>query len=245
MSEYVDFNALYPMKFKPIYQARIWGGTQMSEVLRREVPAAADPIGESWELVDREDEQSVLVNGPMAGRTMHELLKHYGRELVGRKAKSTDRFPLLVKLIDAGDRLSLQVHPDEAACREIGGTAEPKTEMWYIIAARKGAQILARHPTAAGQPARFAGCGEPAAGLSVAAGGRLFHLFRHAARDRRRQPDSGDPAEQRHHLPRQRLGTGRRERQVAPASRRTRDAFDQLHEPDLAADCGSSRDRAA
>lgn len=143
MSEYVDFNALYPMKFKPIYQARIWGGTLMSEVLRREVPAAADPIGESWELVDREDEQSVLVNGPMAGRTMHELLKHYGRELVGRKAKSTDRFPLLVKLIDAGDRLSLQVHPDEAACREIGGTAEPKTEMWYIIAARKGAQILA------------------------------------------------------------------------------------------------------
>ena len=133
MSEYVDFNAFYPMNFKPIYPARIWGGTQMSEGFRREVPAAADPIGESWELVDREDEQSVLVNGPMAGRTMHELLKHYGRELVGRKAKSTDRFPLLVKLIDAGDRLSLQVHPDEAACREIGGTAETMNEMWYII----------------------------------------------------------------------------------------------------------------
>ena len=143
MSEYIDFSLLYPMKFAPIYQARMWGGTQMSEVLGREVPASEDPIGESWELVDRPDEQSVLLNGALAGRTLHELLTHYGRELVGRKAKSVERFPLLVKLIDAGDRLSLQVHPDEAACREIGNGAEPKTEMWYIIAARKGAQILA------------------------------------------------------------------------------------------------------
>lgn len=143
MSEYIDFSLLYPMKFAPIYQARMWGGTQMSEVLGREVPASEDPIGESWELVDRSDEQSVLLNGALAGRTLHELLTHYGRELVGRKAKSVERFPLLVKLIDAGDRLSLQVHPDEAACREIGNGAEPKTEMWYIIAARKGAQILA------------------------------------------------------------------------------------------------------
>lgn len=143
MSEFVDFDALYPMKFRPIYQARIWGGSQMSEVLHREMPTLDGPIGESWELVDREDEQSVLVNGPMAGKTLQELMKHYGRELVGRKAKSVDRFPLLVKLIDADDRLSLQVHPDESACREIGNGAEPKTEMWYIIAARKGAQILA------------------------------------------------------------------------------------------------------
>ena len=143
MSEFIDCTELYPLKFAPIYQERIWGGTQMSEVLRREVPAGENPIGESWELVDREEEQSVVVNGALRGKTLRELLHHYGRELVGRKAKSIDRFPLLVKLIDAGDRLSLQVHPDEAACARIGGGAEPKTEMWYIIAARKGAQILA------------------------------------------------------------------------------------------------------
>lgn len=143
MSDFLNTNQLYPLKFVPIYQARIWGGSQMSEVLHREVPASEDPIGESWEIVDRDGENSVLANGPMAGKTLHELLQHYGRELVGRRAKSIQRFPLLVKLIDAGDRLSLQVHPDEAACARIGEGAEPKTEMWYIVAARKGAQILA------------------------------------------------------------------------------------------------------
>lgn len=143
MSDFLNTNQLYPLKFTPIYQARIWGGTQMAEVLHREVPASEEPIGESWELVDRDGENSVLANGPMAGKTLHELLLHYGREFVGRRAKSINRFPLLVKLIDAGDRLSLQVHPDEAACAQIGGGAEPKTEMWYIVAARKGAQILA------------------------------------------------------------------------------------------------------
>ena len=143
MSDFLNTNQLYPLKFTPIYQARIWGGTQMSEVLHREVPVSEDPIGESWEIVDRDGENSVLANGSMAGKTLHELLQHYGRELVGRRAKSIQRFPLLVKLIDAGDRLSLQVHPDEAACARIGEGAEPKTEMWYIVAARKGAQILA------------------------------------------------------------------------------------------------------
>lgn len=185
-----------------------------------------------------------------AGRTMHELLKHYGRELVGRKAKSTDRFPLLVKLIDAGDRLSLQVHPDEAACREIGGTAEPKTEMWYIIAARKGAQILAGLQGRATRQQLVSQLGSPdvenllqvypsqpgdayfisSGTLHAIGGGNLILEIQQNSDTTYRV---------------QRLGTGRRERQVAPASRRTRDAFDQLHEPDLAADCGSGRNRAA
>ena len=143
MNGFVDCSELYPLKFVPIYQERIWGGTQMTEVLHRNVPSGKEPIGESWELVDRENEQSVVAEGVLRGKTLQELLRHYGRELVGRRAKSIDRFPLLVKLIDAGDRLSLQVHPDEAACAKLGNGAEPKTEMWYIVAARKGAQILA------------------------------------------------------------------------------------------------------
>ena len=141
--DFVTHDRLYPMKFIPIYQERMWGGTLMPEILRREVPAGKEPIGESWELVDRDGEVSILENGPMAGATLHELLQNYGKALLGSKAPDSERFPLLVKLIDAGDRLSLQVHPDENACREIGNGAEPKTEMWYIIAARKDAKILA------------------------------------------------------------------------------------------------------
>ena len=100
MSQLVGCGGLYPLKFVPIYQPRMWGGSQISEVLHRELPpVTGDPIGESWELVDREKEQSVVSNGPLAGSTMQELLRHYGRELVGRKAKSIARFPLLVKLI--------------------------------------------------------------------------------------------------------------------------------------------------
>ena len=141
--EFIAIDKLYPLKFTPIYQERMWGGSLMTEVLKRNVPAGKDPIGESWELVDRDGEVSVLENGPMAGATLHELLQNYGKALLGSKAPDTERFPLLVKVIDAGDRLSLQVHPDENACREIGNGAEPKTEMWYIMAARKDAKILA------------------------------------------------------------------------------------------------------
>ena len=139
----LDTGKLYPLKFHPVYMERIWGGTMMSEVLGRELPEHRDPIGESWELVDRDGEESVVANGPLAGCTLHELVAHYRSALVGRLGTRSERFPLLVKLIDAGERLSLQVHPDEQACRELGGGAEPKTEMWYVIANRPGARILA------------------------------------------------------------------------------------------------------
>ena len=139
----LDAGSLYPLKFRPIYKERIWGGDMMSEVLGRKLPRHRDPVGESWELVDREDENSVAVNGPLAGATLHELYAQYRGALAGRLGTRNDRFPLLVKIIDAGERLSLQVHPDEAACRELGNGAEPKTEMWYVIANKPGAKILA------------------------------------------------------------------------------------------------------
>lgn len=142
MADFPEAGALYPLKFKPVYQERIWGGTLMKEVLHREQPETAQPVGESWEISDRPEADSVVSNGPLAGRTLHELLMHYGEALTGGSEKF-DRFPLLVKLIDAGDRLSLQVHPDELICRQLGDGAEPKTEMWYIIAARRDGCILA------------------------------------------------------------------------------------------------------
>ena len=141
--DFVSTEKLYPLVFSPIYQERIWGGSQLKEVLGRRLPAAAGPIGESWELCDREGIQSVAANGELAGFTIGELVKHYGREILGSRAAHTDRFPLLIKLIDSGEKLSLQVHPDDNACRLLGNGAESKTEMWYIISARPGANILA------------------------------------------------------------------------------------------------------
>lgn len=137
-------NIFYPLKFEPIYMTRMWGGSMMTEVLNRNVPFnGIDPIGESWELVDREGEQSVVVNGSFAGKTMEELLKLHKFDILGPEGKNYERFPLLVKLIDAGEKLSLQVHPDTEACAAIGGGAQPKTEMWYILGCRPDGCILA------------------------------------------------------------------------------------------------------
>lgn len=138
----LDKNELYPLTFEPVYKDRIWGGRQLTTVLHREVPQRPSPVGESWELVDRDDEQSVVNNGMLKGTTLRQLIKTYGKAMFGSKFCGT-RFPLLVKIIDAGERLSLQVHPDEQACGRIGEGAEPKTEMWYVIAAEKGATIMA------------------------------------------------------------------------------------------------------
>ena len=138
-----DEKILYPLCFKPVYKSVIWGGNQLSTVLGRSLPDTEDPIGESWEIVDRDDAQSEVINGTLQGKSIRELIAEYGSQLLGRNFGKGSRFPLLIKLIDAGQRLSLQVHPDAAACRNIGNGAEPKTEMWYIVAAKPGAKIIA------------------------------------------------------------------------------------------------------
>lgn len=141
--KFPETEKLYPLKFYPIYMERVWGGTMISDILGRVLPPHEAPIGESWELVDREEVKSVVANGELAGITLHELFTVYGASLAGQKAAGKAQFPLMVKLIDAGERLSLQVHPDENACRELGNGAEPKTEMWYVISAKSGAKIFA------------------------------------------------------------------------------------------------------
>jgi len=143
-SNFIPETGLYPLKFTPVYQTRVWGGDQLQSVLHRDIPEnGGDPIGESWELADRSDVNSVVADGPLAGCTIGELVKQYGVALLGPKGRGAKRFPLLVKLIDAGERLSLQVHPDAGSCARIGKGAEPKTEMWYLISARKEARIFA------------------------------------------------------------------------------------------------------
>lgn len=138
----IDKDQLYPLIFEPVYKEVMWGGSKLSTVMGRQLPPTSEPIGEAWEICDRPEIESCVSNGPLAGVSIHELIEHFGKDFVGGGFRG-GRFPLLVKIIDAGKRLSLQVHPDEAACARLANGAEPKTEMWYIIQADKGAKIIA------------------------------------------------------------------------------------------------------
>ncbi len=145
MKNFVDASELYFLQFAPVYMQRIWGGNLLQKTLQRDLPELgenADPIGESWEVSDRDDAQSVVTDGALAGLTLRELIEHYGENLLGGLWDG-GRFPLLVKFIDAGQCLSLQVHPDEDFCRSAQDGSEPKTEMWYIVDCENHGEILA------------------------------------------------------------------------------------------------------
>jgi mannose-6-phosphate isomerase len=130
-----------PITFIPIYQERVWGGREFSTRLGRTLPGS-QPIGEAWEVVDREEAQSVVADGPLRGKTLHELWTNHRAEIFGpRHAQTGPRFPLLCKLLDARDRLSVQVHPPSNIAPQLGG--EPKTEVWYFLACDPGSRIYA------------------------------------------------------------------------------------------------------
>src|SRR5437762_12344283 len=116
-----------PLCFEPIFQERIWGGRKLAELFKKDLPAGKR-IGESWEIVDRPEAQSVVARGPLKGKTLHELWIKERSSIFG-ELPDAPRFPLLVKLLDAHENLSLQVHPPEQVASKVGG--EPKTEFWY------------------------------------------------------------------------------------------------------------------
>jgi mannose-6-phosphate isomerase len=124
---------LYPLLLMPIFDERPWGVRDLRPIYTRVVK---EPIGESW--LTWEDNR--VANGPLAGRTLGELCKQYGRELVGQAACFDDRFPLLVKFLFPGDKLSVQVHPDDEQANKIGQPCG-KTECWYALRAQPGAQV--------------------------------------------------------------------------------------------------------
>ena len=133
----------YPLLFTPIYKNIMWGGDLMSTHLDRDIPSAKIPVAEAWEIADRPDAESIVENGPLTKMSIRHLIEHHKDALMGKALLTPQkRFPLLVKLIDAGKRLSLQVHPDAEMCVK-HPDAEPKTEMWYVIAAKKDARIFA------------------------------------------------------------------------------------------------------
>lgn len=128
----------YPLKFRPIYKQRIWGGQKLREVFDKDLPAG-EKIGESWELADLPEDKSVIANGQLAGQTLQSAIEKYPKEITGDK-NFPGAFPLLIKFLDAQDVLSVQVHPDPDTCRRMG-RGQPKTECWYIISAEPGAVI--------------------------------------------------------------------------------------------------------
>lgn len=129
---------LYPLTFEPILKERVWGGRKLADLYQKHVPPAT-PIGESWEICDRPGDVSRIANGPLAGKDLHWLIERCPEELFGPNHAAPLRFPLLIKLLDAADKLSLQVHPPAALAATLQG--EPKTEMWYIADAAPGAEL--------------------------------------------------------------------------------------------------------
>ena len=139
---YMDKTALYPMEFGPILKQMIWGGNRILSY--KSLVLNMSKIGESWELSGVPGNESVVSNGEFAGRTITELIKEYGAELLGRHVYETygENFPLLIKFIDARDDLSIQVHPDDAMAKSVHGQPFGKTEMWYVVSADKDAHLM-------------------------------------------------------------------------------------------------------
>ncbi|MBN1989981.1 MAG: class I mannose-6-phosphate isomerase [Bacteroidales bacterium] len=134
---------LYPLKFKPQLKERIWGGNQLSTLLNKPTENTEKAYGESWEISGVENSISVVSNGFLAGNNLEELIEIYMGDLVGDKV--FDRFglefPLLIKLIDAKEALSIQVHPNDELAMERHQTSG-KTELWYVINSGSDAEII-------------------------------------------------------------------------------------------------------
>lgn len=127
------------LRFEPLYQERVWGGRVLESAFNRTLPAS-QPIGESWEIVDRAEAQSVVRAGAAKGSTLRKLIESHSAEIMGPKWPAERPFPILVKWLDCRERLSLQVHPPASVAAELKG--EPKTENWYIAHSTAGAKLM-------------------------------------------------------------------------------------------------------
>ncbi|MBQ7984105.1 MAG: class I mannose-6-phosphate isomerase [Bacteroidales bacterium] len=137
----MEEKGLYPLKFMPLFKDKIWGGNKVRDLLKIDY-SPLNRLGELWVLSGMEGEETVVENGFLAECTLKELLQMYSDELVGENNfdRFGDDFPLLIKIIDAHDNLSVQVHPDDDYAWQ-HGMDNGKTEMWYVLQADEEAKI--------------------------------------------------------------------------------------------------------
>lgn len=131
---------LYPLTFQPIFKERIWGGRRLQTIYKKPLPDGV-PIGESWEISDRPGDENIIANGEFTGKSIRWLMERFEKDILGAAKSAGGRFPLLIKILDAAEDLSLQVHPPARVAAQLGG--EPKTEMWYVAYAEPGSVIYA------------------------------------------------------------------------------------------------------
>ncbi|MEO8615004.1 MAG: type I phosphomannose isomerase catalytic subunit [Luteolibacter sp.] len=141
---------LYPLRFKPIYQYRPWGGRRLGNWLTAPLPGNG-AIGEAWVLSDREEHSSVVANGPLKGHTITQLMTESAVGMLGEMGSQATRFPLLLKFLDARDSLSVQVHPTDQQTNELPPGESGKTEAWVVLEAGERSRIYAglKTPTSA------------------------------------------------------------------------------------------------
>ncbi|HHY82452.1 MAG TPA: mannose-6-phosphate isomerase, class I [Clostridiales bacterium] len=133
---------MYPLFFYPIHKERIWGGKKLAEKYHRVLPG--DRIGESWEIACHNHGMGIVKNGRLKGLTLQEVIEKYGEDLLGSALYTENyrRFPLLIKILDASDVLSVQVHPNDEYANLHENGELGKTEMWYIVDAKPGAKLV-------------------------------------------------------------------------------------------------------
>ncbi len=137
-----DVSALYPLRFEPIFQYRLWGGQRLAHVLAAPLPGD-EPIGEAWLLSDREDHPSVVADGALKGQTIQQLMQRWPEQLLGKFAGRFSRFPLLLKFLDAQQVLSVQVHPSDQMAQYIPPGESGKTEAWVVLEAGANGRVYA------------------------------------------------------------------------------------------------------
>lgn len=135
----------YPFRFEPLYKNYLWGGTRFRDLFRRYSPEVDGPHAESWEIADHPDGHSAVQNGPLSGRLLNDLVRARPLEMFGAgrfdPEAPPERFPLILKYLDAEQTLSVQVHPDDRLAREMALGDSGKTEVWIVVDARPGSSL--------------------------------------------------------------------------------------------------------
>jgi mannose-6-phosphate isomerase len=132
---------LYPLRFAPIYQYRPWGGRRLADLLTDLLPSG--PVGEAWLLSDRDDHATQVAEGPLKGQTIGQLLKQFPEQMLGKLAHRFQRFPLLLKFLDAQEMLSVQVHPTKANTNLLPAGETAKSEAWVVLEAGVQSRVYA------------------------------------------------------------------------------------------------------